>query len=70
MRLSVGDIVFYLIEVFWAKSQMPSGVFRVEGVVSKTRNVAAADTLYPMTLGTRAEIEEKDCQYYELKMLN
>ena len=41
------------------KSQMPSGVFRVEGLVSKTRKVAAADTLYPVTLVRRAEIDDE-----------
>ena len=38
---------------------MPSGVFRVEFLVSKTRKVAAADTLYPVTLVRRAEIDEE-----------
>ena len=40
------------------KSQMPSGVFRVEGLVSKTRKVTAADIRYPVTLFRRAEIDE------------
>ena len=38
---------------------MPSGVFRVEGIVSKTRKVAAADTFYPVTLLRRAEIDNE-----------
>ena len=59
MHPSAGDIVYYLPEVFVVKSQMPSGVFRVEGLVSKTRKVAAADTLYPVTLVRRAEIDDE-----------
>ena len=59
MHSSVGDIVYYLPEVFVVKSQMPSGVFRVEGLVSKTREVAAADTLYTVTLVSTAEIDEE-----------
>ena len=46
-------------EVFVVKSQMPSGVFLVEGLVSKTRKVAAADTFYPVTLVRRAEIDDE-----------
>ena len=41
------------------KPQMPSGWFRVEGLVSKTRKVATADTLYPVALVRRAEIDEE-----------
>ena len=59
MHPSAGDIVYYLPEVFVVKSQMPSGVFRVEGLVSKTRKVAAVDTLYPVTLVRRAEIDDE-----------
>ena len=59
MHPSAGDIVYYLPEVFVVKSQMPSGVILVEGLVSKTRKVAAADTLYPVTLVRRAEIDDE-----------
>ena len=59
MHPFAGNIVYYLPEVFVVKSQMPSGVFRVEGLVSKTWKVTAADTLYPLTLVRRTEIEDE-----------
>ena len=59
MHPSAVDIVYYLPEVFVVKSQMSSGVFRMEGLVSKTRKVAAADTLFPVRLVRRAEMNDE-----------
>ena len=38
---------------------MHSGVFGVKGLVNKTRKIGAADSLYPVTLVRRAEVDEE-----------
>ena len=56
----VDDRVYYLPEVFVIKSVVKTGVYRVQGSVSKIRKVAEAGTLFPSSITGRAEMTQTE----------
>ena len=60
MAFNVDDCVYYLPEVFVIKSVVKTGVYRVQGSVSKIRKVAEAGTLFPSSITSRLEMTQTE----------
>ena len=58
MHPEVRDIQFYSLEIFVVKSEIQSGIIRVESTVSRTGKVSAAEILYAIILVKREDISE------------
>ena len=54
------DRVYYLSEVFVIKSVVKTGVYRVQGSVSKIRKMAEAGTLFPSSITGRDEMTQTE----------
>ena len=70
MEPEVGDYVYYLPQLYEAKAVVQRGVYRICGVKTRFRTVAALDELYPTTLTQRPPITTQEWNRMKVRLQN